>query len=117
MMTLLIVGLGAAIGAILRYQLTRLGTQIASEYPLITFLINLTGSFCLGWVTGAQLDQTWTLFLGVGVLGGYTTFSTFNSELSQLWFRRRYHIFFSYLLLTYGLGMVVAAAGFFVGRS
>ena len=77
-MTILLVGLGAALGAILRYQLTRIGNH-------------------------------------VGVLGGYTTFSTLNSELSQLWFRRRYHIFFGYWLLTYGLGLLVAAAGFYAG--
>lgn len=114
-MTILLVGIGAAMGAILRYQLTRIGTRIASEFPLITFLINLTGSFCLGWLTAAQIGQPLTTFLGVGVLGGYTTFSTFNSELSQLWFRQRYHIFFGYLILSYGLGLLVAAAGYYLG--
>ncbi|QFP80362.1 CrcB family protein [Latilactobacillus graminis] len=116
-MNLLLVGLGAAIGAIIRYQLTRLGPRIVSEYPLITFLINLTGSFCLGWVTGVELHQPEMLFWGVGIMGGYTTFSTFNHELSQLWLRRRYHIFFGYLLLTYGLGIMVAAAGLYLGQS
>ncbi|AUX11007.1 chromosome condensation protein CrcB [Latilactobacillus sakei] len=114
-MTILLVGFGAALGAILRYQLTRIGNHIASEFPLVTFLINLTGSFCLGWLTASQLSQPMTLFLGVGVLGGYTTFSTLNSELSQLWFRRRYHIFLGYWFLTYGLGLLVAAAGFYAG--
>lgn len=116
MITILLVGCGAAIGAILRYQLTRVVTQIASEFPLITFLINLTGSFALGWLTAAQLGSPLTTFFGAGMLGGYTTFSTFNSELSQLWFRQRYHIFFGYLGLTYGLGILVAAAGYLIGQ-
>lgn len=85
----LLVMLGGALGAALRYGL---GTWVQGlsgpGFPWSTFLINLSGSFLIGLVLRLSLDGAlspeWRLFLTVGVLGGYTTFSTFSWETLTL---------------------------------
>ena len=80
---LLLVGLGGAIGSMLRYAGGLLYTN--RTFPLSTFLINIIGSFCIGMVIGfcikdEQVSQNWKLFLATGICGGFTTFSTFSFE-------------------------------------
>lgn len=75
----LAVALGAAVGAVLRFLVDRgITARWAPTFPAATLLINVTGSFVLGVVTGlsAVLGPVWTLALGTGLCGGYTTFST-----------------------------------------
>ncbi len=78
--------LGAAVGGLARYVA---GSAIMARYggtfPLGTVIINITGSFLIGVVMTLlterwQVHQNWRLFLVVGVLGGYTTFSSFEWE-------------------------------------
>lgn len=82
----LAVMLGGALGAASRFAV---GVSVARLYsgpfPLGTFLINVTGSlligFLMGWfVNRPALDAHWRLFLVTGILGGYTTFSSFEWE-------------------------------------
>ena len=73
------VALGGAVGAVLRFLVDRgITARWAPTFPAATLLINMTGSFVLGVVTGlsAVLGPVWTLALGTGLCGGYTTFST-----------------------------------------
>lgn len=86
----LYVALGGAIGAWLRYATgviwTRaIGPVAASAFPWATLTVNLAGSFAMGLLAGwlARHDQgeSWRLLLGVGLLGGFTTFSAFSLEL------------------------------------
>ncbi|MCP5464315.1 MAG: fluoride efflux transporter CrcB [Deltaproteobacteria bacterium] len=85
-----LVGLGGACGSILRYLVsffcTRLG--ILSGLPLGTILVNALGSFLIGLFSGIfiakQSPNTVILFVLTGVLGGFTTFSTFSLESVQL---------------------------------
>ncbi|KHE73580.1 chromosome condensation protein CrcB [Kocuria marina] len=75
----LAVALGGAVGAVLRFLVDRgITARWAPTFPAATLLINVTGSFVLGVVTGlsAVLGPVWTLALGTGLCGGYTTFST-----------------------------------------
>ncbi len=84
---ILVVGLGAGIGGILRLVVTQLviawaGLNLA---PAATLFINVSGSFLIGVVVetaGARADLSplWRYFLATGILGGYTTFSTFSLE-------------------------------------
>ena len=90
-MPYLLVGLGGFIGANARYVLARvIGTAVLTRFPLGTFVINVTGSFLLGvlgTVVAARLTpaaQSMRLALGVGFLGAYTTFSTFEFETHAL---------------------------------
>lgn len=85
----ILVLLGAGLGGLLRYSL---GTWIMAKYggrfPLGTFVINVTGSLCVGALMTLLIERmqphpNWRLFLVVGVLGGFTTFSTFEYEAYQ----------------------------------
>ena len=85
----LVVLTGAGLGGLARYVAgTWIMTRYGGRFPLGTFLINLTGSFLIGVLMTLFLDRwqphpTWRLFLVVGVLGGYTTFSSFEYETYQ----------------------------------
>lgn len=86
MIKYLCVAIGGALGAMSRFAI---GTLVARWYPAIfplgTFLINVSGSFLIGFLMSLFLTRTsvhpnWRLFLVTGVLGGYTTFSSFEWE-------------------------------------
>ena len=85
----MLVGLGGFLGANLRFWL---GGWIQSRggdaFPWGTLAVNASGSFLLGLTLALALrgdwHPGWRLFLGVGVLGGYTTFSTFSHETVRL---------------------------------
>ncbi len=85
----LVVLAGAGFGGLARYTL---GTWIMARYggrfPMGTFLINISGAFLIGLIMTLfterfQPHPHWRLFLVVGVLGGYTTFSSFEYETLQ----------------------------------
>ena len=91
LMPYLLVGLGGFIGANARFVVARLvGALFETQFPLGTFVINVSGSFLLG-VLGTIVAQkvmpsseAMRLALGVGFLGAYTTFSTFEFETHAL---------------------------------
>lgn len=89
MILALLVGLGAAFGAVARYVLDQAVTRRrGSTFPAGTWLINITGSFILGLLTGLAahhgLSAHVVTVIGTGVCGGYTTFSTFSYETVRL---------------------------------
>ncbi len=84
-LTWVAVGLAAAVGAPLRYLVDRAVTQRSKgSFPLGTFVVNLTGSLALGFITGLVLfhafPATPKVILGGGFCGAYTTFSTYSFE-------------------------------------
>jgi len=89
-----LVALGGAIGAVLRHQAGRLVTLLLGPGPVMAFpwatlSINVVGSLCMGLLAGwlaryGQGGEHWRLFIGVGVLGGFTTFSAFSLEMMVL---------------------------------
>lgn len=86
---ILAIGSGAFIGANARYWLGGwVQDRLGATFPWGTLLVNVSGSLLIGLVMGLALGQTWPLgwrlFLVVGVLGGYTTFSAFAYETVQL---------------------------------
>ena len=83
----LLVAVGGAIGSVLRYGTgVFVGTLWRNSFPLGTLLINIVGSLLMGLFVGlmARLLPTWQsdarLFFAVGVLGGFTTFSSFSLD-------------------------------------
>jgi CrcB protein len=84
-------GMGAALRLILDGLIR---ARVKSTYPVGTTVINVTGSFLLGLVTGLATSQLvpnqWQLVFGTGLLGGYTTFSTASFETVRLIEDRRY---------------------------
>lgn len=84
------VSLGAIIGANMRYWISRLASNYLSpSLPLGTLLINVTGSFIIGFffawtVERAIIDPKWRLFIAIGFCGSYTTFSSYSYETFKL---------------------------------
>jgi CrcB protein len=82
----LVVFFGGGLGATARYLVGALiMTRYAGRFPLGTFFINISGSFLIGVIMTAFSARTgahpnWRLFLVTGILGGYTTFSSFEYE-------------------------------------
>ena len=89
-MQTLLVFVGGGLGAVLRHVVNGLAVRYASTgWPLGTLFINVTGSILMGVVAGLfawklSLPPTLRLFLATGILGGYTTFSTFSLETALL---------------------------------
>ena len=90
-MNLLLVGLGGAFGAICRYLLgVQTMRSFGPGYPWGTYAANVVGGLLMGLLVGvlayrggADQDK-WRLLLGVGVLGGFTTFSSFSLEVVRM---------------------------------
>lgn len=89
-MNYLIIGIGGFIGAVARYMIAVwIGERWSHNFPLGTFIINITGSFLIGllmvlFTERYLVNPQWRLFLVVGFLGAYTTFSTFEFETGAL---------------------------------
>jgi fluoride exporter len=89
LVNVLLVALGGAIGSAARYLVGAfVANRFGPDFPWGTFIVNVSGSFFIGvilsLVGGGQLPAGARLFLVVGVMGGYTTFSTYSNETLQL---------------------------------
>ena len=124
LMPYLLVGLGGFIGANARFVVARLvGALFETRFPLGTFIINVSGSFLLG-VLGTIVAQkvmpnseAMRLALGVGFLGAFTTFSTFEFETHALfddgsWLTATTNMFASLFV-----GLVAVRAGIILAKS
>ena len=113
----LAIALGAALGANLRYGVSLWAAKRwGVEFPFGTFLINVSGSFCIGLIltlgtTRLVLTEETRLFLVTGFLGGYTTFSTFSIEAVNLAISGRIGAALAYSGGSVVVGMAAAAAG------
>ena len=119
MANVLLVAAGGAIGAVSRYVLSIWSLGLFGlGFPWGTFLINVSGSFLIGVVLG--LAQTGVLpagtrtFLAVGVLGGYTTFSSFSFKTLALISKGHYAQALFYSLGQVALGLTAAYVGLFL---
>lgn len=114
----LIVGFGGMLGTVLRYlPYIIFGNH---SFPFITLFINVAGSLIIGIVTGIALKNTsfseWRLFLATGVCGGFTTFSAFSIESFMLLQQNRNIAALMYIVSSFILGILAAAAGYFIGK-
>jgi len=109
--------LGGALGAVSRFAIgTIVSRMYTSLFPLGTFLINVSGSFLIGLLMMLFLQRpvvsaNWRLFLVTGILGGYTTFSSFEWEVLFAVREGAGLIAVAYILLSVGLGLVAAWLG------
>ena len=116
-----VVALGGAIGAVARYEIGLLAPAAHGTFPTSTFLINVVGSLLMGvlvvMVTEARdAHPLWRPFLGVGILGGFTTFSTFSLDGLQLLQERHLAVGGLYLAGTVLACVAAAATGLVATR-
>ena len=112
-MNLIWVFLGGGIGAALRWGIAQWMGPSADGFPMATLSANLIGCFLIGLLSSVilELDPKWSLFLMVGVLGGFTTFSSFGLEFMQLYEAGKFKLAFSYVLLSNLFGLLLVVLG------
>ncbi|MBT2134584.1 fluoride efflux transporter CrcB [Croceibacterium sp. LX-88] len=120
------VALGGAIGSVLRYQVGRgvthwLGVQTVTAFPWATLIINVVGSMAMGLLAGwlarhGESGEPMRLLLGVGVLGGFTTFSAFSLEMMVLVERGQAGSAFAYAAISVLAGLTALYVGLIVMR-
>ena len=121
-MSILAIALGGALGAVCRYLLgNAVSKAVGSALPWGTFLINLGGCFAMGLlmtliVERELLPAAWRLFLCVGLLGGFTTFSSFGYEALMLLLKGNIAAAAGYAGGSVILGMLAAGAGVLAAR-
>lgn len=123
----LFVGLGGAFGSWLRFVVGRgwsavLGTVQAGAWPYGTLSVNVVGSVAMGLLAGwlarsGTHGESTRLLLGVGVLGGFTTFSSFSLDFATLIERGEIATAAFYTVLTLVAGFAGLFAGLFIMRS
>lgn len=116
MIDCIVVGAGGFIGAVCRYLIGMIPLKEGGIFPIKTFMINITGSFLIGIVAALamkteSLDSRTVLFLKVGICGGFTTFSSFALETTDLMKDGKMHLAVIYTVLSVTLGVLAAFAG------
>lgn len=121
-MTALLVALGAAVGAPLRYLADRwLHPREGVFLPRGTLLVNVIGSFLLGAVASAfgrgSLGPDTVALVGTGFCGALTTYSTFGYESVRLVERAAYRLAALYVVSSVALGLCAAGLGWWLGTA
>lgn len=124
MLATALVFLGGGIGSIARHGVNMLSARLFGlQFPWGTFAVNLIGSFVIGWLAaffafraGAAWTQSTRIFLITGVLGGFTTFSSFSLDFAMLAERGAIAQAVFYVLGSVGISLVAIFAGLYVGR-
>lgn len=117
MQSFLIVFLGAGVGGALRHGTNLLTARwFGTGFPFGTLTVNVLGSLVMGILAGyfafkGEASQPWRLFLATGILGGFTTFSSFSLDMVTLWERGDV----SALALYAGLSLTISVAALMAG--
>ncbi len=116
------VAVGGAVGASARYGIGRIiRTNPAAPFPWATFLINISGAFLIGLLVVVASRHGWPGWwrplLAIGILGGYTTFSTFSLETVELAMHGRYDLAALYAFGSLAVGLAGCWLGMSLGRA
>ena len=116
-----IVFFGAGIGAMMRHAVNRIALALGSAFPWNTLAINVTGSLVMGLIAGwfafkGESGQHLRLFLTTGILGGYTTFSTFSLDAALLWERGQERAAAAYVAASVTASLIGVFAGLAIMR-
>ena len=123
MLTYVAIAIGGTIGRLARYDMTNLVQAIyGRDFPYATLSINVLGAFLMGFLfieTLERLTLSPALRTGIltGVLGGYTTFSTFEMETLLLTEQGEFGKAALYVALSVGLGFLCAYGGAYIARN
>jgi fluoride exporter len=110
------IGVLGALGALARFHVGgTVAARLVSDFPAGTFLVNMTGGFVLGLLTGLSLNSNLMLVLGTGFLGGYTTFSTWMVEAQRLGEDGEQVLLYVYLFGSMLGGLGAAGVGWLIG--
>ncbi len=114
------VALGGAVGSVARYGATLALTPIAGTFPYATLLVNVTGSFLIGYFSRIfptpDHDPVLRLALITGLCGGFTTFSALSAETVTLLQQGRTVRAALYIALSLALGLGATVLGLLAGR-
>jgi CrcB protein len=116
------VTIAGACGAVLRYSVDHVVQRRAgSDFPLGTLVINISGSLVLGFLTGSALHHgvsaPWLTVAGTGLIGAYTTFSTFTFDSVRLAEGDRWGLAVLSVVAGVSLGLGAAALGLALGSA
>lgn len=123
MIPILWVGLGGFLGANARYLLAGWAARhFGTFFPYGTFIINITGSFILGFFLAFAELRPWVhpsarLFFPIGFVGAYTTFSTYTYESMVLMQRGEFMLGATYIVGSVMAGLIAVFAGIALGRA
>jgi CrcB protein len=118
----LLVFAGGGLGAMLRHFVNLTCARLfGTAFPWGTFLINISGSLVMGLIAGylsfrGEAAQPWRLFVMTGILGGYTTFSSFSLDTMLLYERGEFGLAIAYVAGSVGLALAGLAGGLFLVR-
>jgi fluoride exporter len=121
-LVLVVVAVGGGLGALARYGLAELFPTPPGRFPWSTFVTNVGGCFLMG-VLMVLISEVWSAhrlvrpFLGVGFLGGFTTFSTYAEETRALLAPHTVALAFAYLAGTLVFAMLAVIAGVWATRA
>jgi fluoride exporter len=120
-MVYLYVGIGGAIGSILRYLVSYLSLPTLDYFPVGTLFVNLLGAFVLGWFVTrvfplASISNEIKTAISTGIIGSFTTFSTLSVEVIQFIQSGQYLLLFFYLSLSVIGGLILTAIGYSLGQ-
>lgn len=107
------VGLVGGLGSLARFALDgSIAGRLGREFPYGTLVVNLTGAFALGIVVGLTLDRNAYRLIGTGLIGGFTTFSTWALESHRLGEDDE----LSLGILNFGIGLILGVVVAWAGR-
>ena len=114
--TVMLIAIGGALGTVARYELSLAVPVRPGALPITTLIINVVGALLLGALLGtlgrtAPNDRIMRPLLGVGFLGGFTTFSTFAVETVQLVRHEQAAVAAIYVIASIAFGLAAASAG------
>ncbi|MDE3838933.1 fluoride efflux transporter CrcB [Bacillus methanolicus] len=121
-MSYVTVGLGGIIGSLLRYFLSVAALSLWGKgFPIGTLLANLLGAFALGWLTknmyvARKLPPYIVSGIGTGIIGSFTTFSTFSLETIQLVEQNSMFLALIYVIASFIGGLFFAWLGSFIAQ-
>lgn len=118
-MSYIYVGIGGLIGSILRYLVAQI--PFPNEFPIQTLVINIVGSFLLGWFTSAiikkqRIKSEYATAIGTGMIGSFTTLSTLSLDTVTLLTTGSYLPACGYVLGSAIFGFVFASMGLKLGE-
>lgn len=122
LLRLILVAAGGACGAVARYTVSFAFGKAWPAFPWGTLVVNVVGSFLLGLLMGATtsgrflLDPAWRSFLGIGILGAFTTFSTLSYEAVEALRSGSVSQALGMVLANLLLGVVFCWIGLFLGE-